>query len=307
MHFAERYLEIFHYVLDVTGRCSGPGAEPPDFVKIREGIDRLMEEERQFPLPPGYSQDDRKEALFPVIAWIDERLMTFSKDHRDWQEHSLQRAILNTNQGGTLFFDRLGELLDKRLEKMGATGRPMDMPPTPSAVTLPPLPPYLDPSLGQPMPGPGPDPAADAILSWASPGKGPEPLEGILDVFALCLLLGFKGRYSGEETEMVHLDKPPLEGALNDDPTTHGADKEGVAAPAASGILPELTQLAKKQLQTWKEEGPTRPEKKKGGFLEWLMEFFWEYDWVFIYLVLPITILGVLFLRSVRIIQNLPF
>jgi hypothetical protein len=38
-----------------------------------------------------------------------------------------------------------------------------------------------------------------------------------------------------------------------------------------------------------------------------LVEFLWEYDWVIICFLVPLGILGLLYLRSLRIIQALPF
>ncbi len=53
-----------------------------------------------------------QDALFPVVAWIDERLArlpTWRQSH-DWRGFMLQRKLFSTSHAGVLFFDRLQAL-----------------------------------------------------------------------------------------------------------------------------------------------------------------------------------------------------
>ncbi|MDR2339357.1 MAG: DotU family type IV/VI secretion system protein [Deltaproteobacteria bacterium] len=341
MRFAERYFGIFHAVLEATkkgGKAQSPG-------KLRELITRLMQEEENQPLPQGYSQADRREALWPVLVWADERLMTYPKDNPAWHAHSLQREFLDTNQGGSLFFLRLEDLLARREGGL------------PTRRTDDPLP--IGPELNaESFDGEGTLEAAadEAVEKWRDPGQGPEPLEGILDVFALCLLMGFQGRYSQGKTlppsKVPRMDPPqpvlwkepvamPLGGPIGDpegepghpqdDPAGKAADDFGyqltVGVPyrltgsLVRGLsdgqlqdeegrraLAELRRLSQEQLAAWRERDLAPPPvKKRKTLLQRLIDFFWEYDWVLLYIVIPIAILGFLYLRSLRIIQNLPF
>lgn len=53
-----------------------------------------------------------QDALFPVVAWIDERLARLPvwRQSHDWRGFMLQRRLFSTSHAGVLFFDRLEAL-----------------------------------------------------------------------------------------------------------------------------------------------------------------------------------------------------
>lgn len=52
------------------------------------------------------------DALFPVVAWIDERLSLLPswRETRPWRGHMLQRSLFGTSVAGVQFFERLEAL-----------------------------------------------------------------------------------------------------------------------------------------------------------------------------------------------------
>lgn len=53
-----------------------------------------------------------QDALFPVVAWIDERLARLPawRQSHDWRGFMLQRKLFSTSHAGVLFFERLQAL-----------------------------------------------------------------------------------------------------------------------------------------------------------------------------------------------------
>lgn len=59
----------------------------------------------------GFSQSACSDALFPVIAYIDETILTSSwSSKNEWQRESLQREFFNTTNSGYEFYERLNKL-----------------------------------------------------------------------------------------------------------------------------------------------------------------------------------------------------
>jgi type VI protein secretion system component VasF len=138
----------------------------------------LAREEQDLPLPspradggksdPGLpARPDLSRCRLAVYAWVDEILLTAARpDASLWMAHSLQHMFCQTSAAGMLFFQALDELLDTLLPLTGETVEA-------EAETA--LPARLE---------------AAARLSREESFARRE-----LDVFALCLLLGFCGRY----------------------------------------------------------------------------------------------------------------
>ncbi|MDR1463053.1 MAG: DotU family type IV/VI secretion system protein [Azoarcus sp.] len=151
--------------------------------EIRQTLFALAEEERETPVAasvPTREEPMRPEAGFDtapdfprcrlaVYAWVDETLLNAARpDAAAWTAMSLQHAFFQTSEAGTLFFTHLGELLDRLLpladdaavEKAGA-----------------------------------PDWLVSQLEAAAPLRRETSPARRELDVYALCLLLGFRGRY----------------------------------------------------------------------------------------------------------------
>ncbi len=59
----------------------------------------------------GFSHDISSEALFPIVAYIDELILTSTwKERVLWQKNSLQREFFSTTNSGYEFYERLNKL-----------------------------------------------------------------------------------------------------------------------------------------------------------------------------------------------------
>jgi hypothetical protein len=240
MHFAERYFKIVRRVIQAASDAS-PGR--PSMAEEAERIDALIEEESALSLPPGFSAKERLEALRPVMLWVDERFLNSERpDASEWYDHSLQRRHFETTMGGEIFYRRLEEILGQRFSAMQSVS-----------------PPY-DPHLSTRISG-----------MWLNPGHGPDPIESIVDTYALCLVLGYQGRLS--------------------------------AAPPED--LDALKGLARTQIRGWAGGlAPAAPSKlHRGAFRQFLS----DYGWVFTHVILPLAIMAVLYIKRTTVIASLLF
>jgi type VI protein secretion system component VasF len=241
MRFPERYFSLFHQILTFS--------ETESWDSLTSRLDGLLEEEENKDLPDGFSDSDRADALAPVLMWIDERLLTSGRaDALEWNSRSLQRRLMDTNQGGEIFYRRLKALLAKRLDLIEpvAAGR------SPEALAGTPL-----------------------TKLWLTPGRGPEPLESVVDVYALCLVLGYRGRFYAEQPKGFQ----------------------------------RLRDLAIEQIAAWREKvpAPIRRAVKERRWLQWVGDLIRDYAWVVFHLALPIVVCVYLWILSSQIVNDLPF
>jgi type VI protein secretion system component VasF len=141
----------------------------------------LALEEQGMPLLQAGRDMDRapnpERCRLAVYAWVDEVMLTAPRpDAAVWTAHSLQHAFFQTSEAGVLFFQQLDTLLDTcHLVQMGTLDTVSDTTNADDIEAT--LPPRLE---------------AAARLSRDALAERRE-----LDVYALCLLLGFSGRYYG--------------------------------------------------------------------------------------------------------------
>jgi type VI protein secretion system component VasF len=135
----------------------------------------LAQEEQD--LPPPVSEGDPKNALdlaacrLAVYAWVDEVMLNAPRrDAVGWAAQSLQQTFLQTAEAGIRFFQQLDALMDSLLPRADADASGEE-----ESLRLP-------ERLGR----------AARLRREASPERKE------LDVYALCLLLGFQGRYYGQ-------------------------------------------------------------------------------------------------------------
>ena len=93
----------------------------------------LLAQAQHDALAIGATEDDVRQALFAVAAWVDETLSTCDwPQAAGWQRHLLQRQFFNLSNAGVAFFDRLAQLGDTQADvqevyvlclSMGFTGR----------------------------------------------------------------------------------------------------------------------------------------------------------------------------------------
>jgi hypothetical protein len=240
MHFAERFFKILHHVI-LASADTGPGRA--SMGEVAKAVDGLIDEEAALSLPPGLSSQAHLEALRPVMLWIDERLLTSKRpDAAQWHDHSLQRRHFETNVGGDVFFERLEETLHRRHQ------------------ALAPVPPPYDPQM-----------IARLSKLWIAPGQGQEPLESVLDAYALCLILGYQGRLA---------DYP-------------AGEAEG------------LRELARLQIRGWADDAaPLSPDRVRSNRLRRLLG---DYGWLLPHVLLPLAVMAILYLKRTAVIDGLPF
>jgi type VI protein secretion system component VasF len=198
----QRFFPLMSRARSLAGEAASPLSE------IRQTLFALAEEEREAPLPaaPVGGEQKRVEAGFDaapdlsrcrlaVYAWVDEILLNAARpDAAAWTAMSLQHAFFQTSEAGTLFFAHLDELLDQLLP-LGDDAREMDVQ-TRLASRLE---------------------AAVPLRRETSPARRE------LDVYALCLLLGFRGRY---------FDAPEFCERLRRAARKILADSEGIRLPS---------------------------------------------------------------------------
>jgi hypothetical protein len=252
MHFAERYFNLFHYVLEISVQ---EGKDLTPWQEVYDKINELVKQEEERPLPPGFTDRDFAETLIPILLWIDETFLNSKRpDAAQWYDHHLQRKFFDTNQGGEMFFQHLEELLLQRRELFEV--------------------PTLE---GSSFSGPPAPVSADSLdrmsALWIKPGEGPDPLESRLDSYSLCLVLGYRGRMINEDPEKVE----------------------------------PLKELARQQLESWAiSTAPKAQEKPRRRFPN--LGYLWRcYGWIVVHLLLPSTIIFLLWLYYENVINSLPY
>ena len=82
-----------------------------DIEAVKNKLTTLLDASQQEVKANNYSEYQAEAALFPVIAYIDEMILTSGWEHKGaWQQHSLQRHYYDTTNAGREFFERLNKL-----------------------------------------------------------------------------------------------------------------------------------------------------------------------------------------------------
>ncbi len=78
---------------------------------IKSEFNQLLINSQSDAIKAGFSQAIANEAMFPVVAYIDELILTSKWRERIlWQKESLQRIFFNTTNSGFEFYERLNKL-----------------------------------------------------------------------------------------------------------------------------------------------------------------------------------------------------
>ncbi len=78
---------------------------------IKSEFNQLLINSQSDAIKAGFSQAIANEAMFPVVAYIDELILTSKwKERILWQKESLQRIFFNTTNSGFEFYERLNKL-----------------------------------------------------------------------------------------------------------------------------------------------------------------------------------------------------
>ncbi len=79
--------------------------------EARSRLKALFHKSKQLAEEKGFGDDMYADAKYPVVAFVDELLMTSSWNFKkDWQHESLQRFYFKTTNAGAEFYDRLNAL-----------------------------------------------------------------------------------------------------------------------------------------------------------------------------------------------------
>jgi len=86
--------------------------ENPQAQEVHDELQRLIKQARDTALSAEIELSQFNEALFPVVAWTDERLSLLPKwqEARPWRTLMLQRKFFSTSLAGVQFFERLEQL-----------------------------------------------------------------------------------------------------------------------------------------------------------------------------------------------------
>lgn len=167
-----RLLDCFLEPIAFAVRLTDPGrthdialdSATSDFDRMIERLDGLRRRGR-------FSDRLFDDARFAVLVWIDETILTSHwQGAADWSPHSLQRRYYGTYRGGEEFYARLTNVLnaveEPDLTLAGTVARA---------------------------------PVGDLDGTAASGAVAEREEHQLLEVFAACLSLGFKGQYHGED------------------------------------------------------------------------------------------------------------
>lgn len=158
MHLSDAFLELFTFVRYVTDPS---GVVDADFETVRSDVVRLIRRLETRARKARIAPEQFDMARFAVFAWIDEAILCSDwVGGRQWLKTPLQREYYGTANAGEEFFQRLDGLLDK-------------------------------------APG-GHDGYLLAELARNGDGNGGGEVGELLEVYTLCLSLGFTGMYFNE-------------------------------------------------------------------------------------------------------------
>jgi type VI secretion system protein ImpK len=102
------YMELIAYTGYVNRQVK---AKPFVFEEVAKIYENLAERSREAAVSKGLSEDEWREGLFPVCAFIDESLLCSDwTDSAQWEQNQLQRRYFNTTAAGWEFYDRLDNL-----------------------------------------------------------------------------------------------------------------------------------------------------------------------------------------------------
>lgn len=175
MHLADCFLELFTYIRLLT---DSPEMSEAEYEIVRADISTIIERMNEKGDLLDLSDSLFDDARFAVFAWADEAVLCSSWDAvREWLKHPLQRQYYGTANAGEEFFQRLEKLLNEN-------GGPVDD--------------SLFADFGKD--GEGAEVASEMNSKSAE----------VLEVYALCLSLGFTGKFfhesDGERLEKLRRD-----------------------------------------------------------------------------------------------------
>jgi type VI secretion system protein ImpK len=82
-----------------------------DVAEVKHSLTQLLDQSRENIVAKGLSENQALSALFPIVSYIDEMILTSNWCNKaKWQQTSLQRHYFDTTNAGREFFERLNKL-----------------------------------------------------------------------------------------------------------------------------------------------------------------------------------------------------
>lgn len=106
VRLSDAFVPLMAYVQEFSGNPTG-SAEA-----LSERLSKMIADASIVSLNQGFSANDFNDALFPVLAWVDERISLLQpwEGAHAWQNYLLQRLYFRTTLAGVDFFERLEDL-----------------------------------------------------------------------------------------------------------------------------------------------------------------------------------------------------
>jgi type VI secretion system protein ImpK len=106
MSLCSLFVPTMAYVQSVE-QMANPSAQ-----EVHDQLDSLILSARELALAGELPHERFREALFPVVAWCDERFANLPawKANHDWRPLMLQKKIFKTSLAGVLFYEQLESL-----------------------------------------------------------------------------------------------------------------------------------------------------------------------------------------------------
>ena len=247
MHLSDCFLELFTYIRYL---CDSPELADVDYATVRTDVSLLIQRLEKRARKYGATAEQYDMARFAVFAWADESILCSSWGHsREWLKEPLQRRYYHTANAGEEFFERLGQLLSS--DKAARTNFIFD--------DLPPEGSEMD--------------DADVRDEAKKRKQAEQRTAEVLEVYTLCLALGFTGMYFNETDieKLARLRRQCIRRIIG---------KKGIFPMA---YTPDL--------------GPDRPGRDSSGFGR-------VFDPIsIIFLILPLLVVGGLYLAYKRLLD----
>lgn len=109
MRLIDCFVESLATTLNLVGQARA--GHSPVFAEVRQQLRAQLADVGSQGAHGGYSEPQIRHALFAVVAFIDEQLVSTSWDgQKEWARQQLQKEYFDTNNGGVEFFNRLDRL-----------------------------------------------------------------------------------------------------------------------------------------------------------------------------------------------------
>ncbi|MFT6372678.1 MAG: type VI secretion system protein ImpK [Gammaproteobacteria bacterium] len=109
MRLVDFYIDVLLKTRQLVPMFSAESEQ--DINDIKNSLTVLLDQSREKVIAKGLSENQAISALFPVVSYVDEMILTSNWCNKSkWQQNSLQRHYFDTTNAGREFFERLNKL-----------------------------------------------------------------------------------------------------------------------------------------------------------------------------------------------------